>query len=192
MGVKTGPASQFAASPRPRDDGAARGIEGRRLPATVLPSTIGPAISLADAGGSRGLVLYVYPHATGIPGQAPAPGWSDIPGAIGCTAESCAFGDRDDDFQALGFQVLGLSAQPVEEQRQFAARKALPFPLVSDARLELARAIGLPTFEAAGMRLYKRVTLIAEAGRIVKVFYPVFPPDLHPAEVLDWVRTRVD
>lgn len=181
--------SQFANAPAPKDDGAARVIEGRRLPALRLASTLGTAVDLASVAAAR-LVLYAYPHATGIPDRAPAPGWAEIPGAIGCTAESCAFRDREGDFRTLGATVMGLSAQNTEEQRQFAARKKIAFPLLSDPELRLASRIGLPTFEAGGMRLYKRLTLIAEAGRVVKVFYPVFPPDLHPAEVLSWLRTR--
>lgn len=184
------PASQFLDAPLPEDDGAARGLEGRRLPSLRLASTAGPDVDLASAAATR-LVLYVYPHATGIPEQAPAPGWANIPGAIGCTAESCAFRDRENDFHALGATVMGLSAQSADEQRQFAARKSITFPLLSDEQLQLAGALGLPTFAAGGLRLYKRLTLIAEAGRIVKVFYPVFPPDLHPAEVLAWLRSRV-
>jgi len=180
--------SQFANAPRPDDDGAALGLEGTRLPALQLASTLGGEINLAEAA-SR-LVLYVYPHATGTP-YAPAPGWADIPGAIGCTAESCAFRDRQPGFASLGASVMGLSAQRDEEQRQFAARMDITFPLLSDPHLRLAADLGLPTFEAGGLLLYKRLTLVADAGQIVKAFYPVFPPDLHPAEVLGWLQQRL-
>lgn len=152
-----------------------------------MASTLGGEVNLAEAAFR--LVLYVYPHATGTP-YAPAPGWADIPGAIGCTAESCAFRDRQASFASLGASVMGLSAQHTEEQRQFAARMDITFPLLSDPQLRLASDLGLPTFEAGGLRLYKRLTLVADAGRIVKTFYPVFPPDAHPAEVLDWLQQR--
>jgi peroxiredoxin len=152
-----------------------------------LPSSTGGEIALANAAPL--LVLYAYPHATGT-ADVPAPGWAEIPGAIGCTAESCAFRDRQATFVDLGASVMGLSAQTAEEQRRFAARKRITFPLLADPSLRLAYELGLPTFEAGGLHLYKRLTLIAKAGRIAKVFYPVFPPDLHPAEVLEWLRTE--
>src|SRR5207249_162710 len=120
------------------------------------------------------------PHATGTP-DMPAPGWAEIPGAIGCTAESCAFRDREASFQALGASVMGLSAQSTDAQSDFAARKDIRFPLLSDPDLKLSMDPGLPTFQAGHLHLYKRLTLVAESGRIVKVFYPVFPPDTHPA-----------
>jgi peroxiredoxin len=133
------------------------------------------------------LVLYVYPSATGLP-DLPTPDWAEIPGAIGCTAESCAFRDRRESFQALGVTVMGLSAQDTQTQREFAARKEIDFPLLSDDGLILERELRLPTFTTGSLRLYRRLTLVADSGRIVKVFYPVFPPDTHPADVLEWVR----
>jgi peroxiredoxin len=132
----------------------------------------------------------VYPSATGT-ADLPAPGWKDIPGAFGCTAESCAFRDRQESFEALGVTVMGVSAQTTEAQRTFAARKEITFPLLSDHDLMLARELGLPTFAAGDLRLYKRLTMVADSGRIVKVFYPVFPPDTHPAEVLAWVHEHL-
>lgn len=179
--------SEFSRFPAPVDDGAAAGLVGKQLPGIDLPSTSGSSVDLAGVAGM--LVLYVYPHATGTP-DMPAPGWAEIPGAIGCTAESCAFRDREASFQTLGASVMGLSAQSTEAQAQFAARKDIKFQLLSDPDLKLSRDPGLPTFKAASLRLYKRLTLVAESGRIVKVFYPVFPPDTHPAEVLEWLRGR--
>jgi len=169
----------------PHDDGAADGLEGRPLPALALASTAGAPVDLAEA--SRGtLVLYVYP-ATAVPGVPVPAAWDAIPGARGCTAESCGFRDHAGDLAALGAGVLGMSAQPLEEQREFAEREHLPFPLVNDAGLRLADALGLPTFEFAGRRLYRRLTMVARAGRIVKVFHPVFPPDGHAGEVVAWL-----
>jgi peroxiredoxin len=160
-------------------------LEGRLLPDLDLPSTAGGTVNLSTA--ARRLVLYVYPSATGLP-DLPTPDWAEIPGAIGCTAESCAFRDRQESFQAIGVTVMGLSAQTTQAQREFAARKEIDFPLLSDAGLILARELRLSTFTAGSLRLYRRLTLVADSARIVKVFYPVFPPDTHPAQVLEWVR----
>jgi peroxiredoxin len=174
--------------PIPEDDGAADGLEGLRVPEVRLASTLGREVDL-DQLASGGLVLYVYPR-TGTPGQPSSPGWDAIPGARGCTAENCAFRDHERELRGLGVEVIGLSSQPLEEQREFAERERIPYPLVNDSRLVLARELGIPTFEAAGMTLYKRLTLVAEAGRITKVFYPVFPPDRNPDEVIAWLRAR--
>jgi peroxiredoxin len=177
--------------PAPVDDGAADHLPGLRLPALALRSTHGGEADLAEVAAAAGtLVLYVYPR-TGIPGQPSPDGWDAIPGARGCTPQSCAFRDHHAELRALGADVLGLSAQPSAEQAEFAAREHLPFALLSDPELRLTQALRLPTFEAGGMRLYKRITLIAGAdGTIAKVFYPVFPPDRNAADVLAWLRER--
>lgn len=176
--------------PVPEDDGVADHLPGRKLPALALPATTGGAVDLAAAAASAGtLVLYVYPR-TGVPGESPPDGWDAIPGARGCTPQSCAFRDHQAELRALGAEVVGLSAQPAHEQAEFAAREHIPFPLLADPDLRLAAALGLPTFEAAGMTLYKRITLIVQDGMIAKVFYPVFPPDRNVAEVLAWLRER--
>jgi peroxiredoxin/RimJ/RimL family protein N-acetyltransferase len=176
--------------PVPVDDGAARHLPGMRLPASALPATTGEPIDLAAAAAADGtLVVYVYP-ATGVPGRPPPDGWDAIPGARGCTPQSCAFRDRARELAQLGASVLGLSAQPLEEQRAFAERERLPFPLVNDSGFTLADALGLPTFEAAGRRWYRRLTLVAERGRIVEAFYPVFPPQENAAQVLAWLRAE--
>jgi peroxiredoxin len=174
--------------PEPVDDGAAEHLEGAALPSLSLPSTSGEPIDLAEAARST-LVVYCYPR-TGRPGVPLPPGWDAIPGARGCTPQSCAFRDHFAEFQALGASVLGLSAQSSDDQLEFAQRVDLPYPVLSDPRLALAEAIGLPTFDAAGMRLYRRLTLIARRGRIVKAFYPVFPPDRDAPEVVGWLRER--
>jgi peroxiredoxin len=176
--------------PVPLDDGAADALPGRRLPALRLTATRGGTIELAQAAVAAGtLVLYVYPRRA--PGGARAPaGWAASRGARGCTPQSCAFRDHHAELRALGADVLGLSAQPAAEQAEFAARERLPFALLSDPRHELAAALGLPTFEAGGMRLYKRITLVVEDGAIAKAFYPVFPPDRNAADVLAWLAQR--
>ena len=176
--------------PMPVDDGAADHLPGMRLSALALAATSGGEVDLAATASRAGtLVLYVYPR-TGVPGQPSPDGWDAIPGARGCTPQSCAFRDHHAELQALGADVLGLSAQSASEQAEFAAREHLPFPLLSDPQLQLADALRLPTFEAAGMRLYRRITLIVEDGAIVRVVYPVFPPDRNAAEVLSWLRDR--
>ena len=123
-------------------------------------------------------------------GRAELPGWDDIPGARGCTPQSCAFRDHAAELEAFGARVAGLSAQSLDDQIEFAERNRMPFPVVADERLELARALGLPTFEVEGLTLYKRLALVAENGRIVKVFYPVFPPDRNAADVVAWLQGR--
>ncbi|MGN6190420.1 MAG: peroxiredoxin [Conexibacter sp.] len=176
--------------PVPVDDGAAEHLRGMRLPALALRATSGGEVELAAAAAAAGtLVLYVYPR-TGVPGEPPLDGWDAIPGARGCTPQSCAFRDHHSELRALGAEVLGVSAQPAAEQDAFAEREHLPFPLLSDPQLRLADALRLPTFEAAGMRLYKRITLIVADGAIAKVFYPVFPPDRNAAEVVAWLHER--
>lgn len=171
--------------PVPEDDGAAGALDGQRMPDAHLASTAGP-VDLRRASSGR-LVLYVYPR-TGIPGEPSPPGWDQIPGARGCTAENCAFRDHEKELRDLGAAVMGLSSQPLKEQRQFAERERIRYPLANDSQFALARELGLPTFEAAGMLLYKRLTLVAEKGVVTKVFYPVFPPDRHPDEVVAWLR----
>jgi len=172
--------------PVPEDDGACEGLVGRGLPELELPATTGGGLQLCDLGAEGTAVLFIYPR-TGKPGEPLPPGWDLIPGARGCTPQSCAFRDLHEEFAARGVRVVGLSAQSPEDQRDFAARVHLPFPVVSDPGLRLAEALVLPSFEVAEMTLYKRVTLVIRDGEIVKVFYPVFPPDRNAADVLAWL-----
>jgi peroxiredoxin len=175
-----------AGLPVPVDDGAADHLPGMAVPSLVLPSTAGGPLDLAAAAAGV-LVLSCYPR-TGRPGEDPLPGWDQIPGARGCTPQACAFRDHHDELAGLDARVLGLSAQPQEEQLEAAGRLGLPYPLLSDPRLGLAAALRLPTFEAGGMRLYRRLTLVARAGRVAHLLYPVFPPDRNAAEVAAWLR----
>ena len=174
----------------PIDDGAADGLVGSPLPDIAMPSTLGGDLSLADAG-ARLLVAYVYPM-TGTPGRKLPEGWDDIPGARGCTPQSCAYRDALAEFRGFGADLVGISAQSPAEQAEFAEREHVPYPLLSDDGLRLSEALGLPTFEAAGRTFYRRLTFIAAEGRIVKVFYPVFPPDRDAAEVLAWLGGYAD
>jgi peroxiredoxin len=171
--------------PVPVDDGAADHLPGSPVPSVSLPSTLGGEIDLAEAARER-LVAYVYPR-TGTPGQPSPEGWDDIPGARGCTPQSCAFRDAREELAGHGAALIGISTQTPAEQAEFAQREHIPYPLLSDHELRLAGAMGLPTFEAGGLQLYKRLTFVAEQGRIVKVFYPVFPPDRDAANVLAWL-----
>jgi peroxiredoxin len=172
--------------PVPEDDGAADHLPGLPLPDLSLPSTAGGEVNLVSLGEGL-LIAYVYPR-TGVPGQPLPTGWNYIPGARGCTPQSCAYRDALAEFDDLGATVVGISAQTPGEQSEFAAREHIPFALLSDAELLLAAALGLPTFEVEGMRLYRRLTLVAEEGQVVRAFYPVFPPDRDAAEVLAWLR----
>jgi peroxiredoxin len=174
--------------PEPQDDGAADHLPGTVLPHIALPSTAGTDLDLRDEAAGT-LVLYIYPR-TGKPGEPLLPGWDDIPGARGCTPESCAFRDAHSELEQLGARVLGLSSQSLADQHEFAERVGLPYPILSDPELELADTLRLPTFETSGMRLYKRLTIIARAGEIGHVFYPVFPPDRGAADVASWLRAN--
>jgi peroxiredoxin len=171
--------------PIPADDGAADGLVGMSMPELALPSTLGGELRLPDIAAGL-VVAYVYPM-TGTPGRALPEGWDDIPGARGCTPQSCAYRDALAEFELLGASLIGISAQTAAEQAEFATREHIPYPLLSDNGLRLAAALGLPTFEADGRTFYRRLTFVAVAGRIVKVFYPVFPPDRDAAEVLAWL-----
>ena len=172
--------------PAPVDDGAADHLPGSEVPAVALPSTLGGEGDHAQAARER-LVVYVYPR-TGVPGQPLLDGWDDIPGARGCTPQSCAFRDAREDFARRGATLIGISAQTPQEQAEFAEREHIAYPLLSDHDLALADAMGLPTFETSGLTLYKRLTFVAEQGRVVKVFYPVFPPDRNAGDVLAWLE----
>ncbi len=170
--------------PAPVDDGACDHLVGLEVPALVLDSTREP-LDLAELGAGLA-VLYVYPR-TGRPDREVPAGWDAIPGARGCTPQSCGFRDHADELAAHGARVAGLSSQTLEEQVELAVRLHMPFPVIADSERRLGAAIGLPTFEFEGVTLYKRVTLVLQAGRIAKVFYPVFPPDRNAEEVLAWL-----
>jgi len=172
--------------PVPQDDGRARHLTGLKLPSVTLPATSGEPVNLAKLKGRT--VLYVYPR-TGVPGVDPPPGWDMIPGARGCTPQSCSFRDHFAELKKLGAaHVYGLSTQDTAYQREAAERLHLPFPVLSDEKLELARALNLPTMEVADLVLIKRMALIVDDGRITQVFYPVFPPDRNAGDVLEWLK----
>ena len=170
--------------PVPEDDGGSEHLPGMQLPSVPPMSTAGEPVDLSSLSGRT--VVYCYPR-TGRPGQDSPRGWDEIPGARGCTPQSCSFRDHHEELRTLSARVFGLSTQDTEYQREAIRRLHLPFELLSDERLEFARALNLPTFEADSMTLLKRITLIIDSGRIEKVFYPVFPPDKNAQEVIEWL-----
>jgi len=172
--------------PVPTDDGAAAHLTGMRMPPIALLATDGSLVDVSKLTGQT--VLFGYPK-TGVPGQALPAGWDDIPGARGCTPETCAFRDHFAELKAAGAtQVFGFSTQNTDYQRELHERLHLPFAILSDAKLELTHALKLPTFEAWGDTLTKRITFVVRDGVIAHVFYPIFPPDGHAEEVLGWLR----
>ena len=171
--------------PVPTDDGAANHLPGIQIPSVPLSSTAEETVDLSALPGRT--VVYCYPM-TGRPGSDLPSGWDEIPGARGCTPQSCSFRDHHAELQALGARVFGLSTQDTEYQREAAQRLHLPFALLSDEDLAFADTLRLPTFEVEHMVLLKRLTLIIRDGRIEKVFYPVFPPDRSAQDVVGWLE----
>ena len=179
--------------PIPLDDGATDHLVGMSLPQVALMSTLGHAMELGEMaikGNNKGkLVIYCYPM-TGQPDVPLPEGWDQIPGARGCTPQSCVFRDHYQELQALGAEVMGLSVQTPEYQKEMADRLNLPFPVLSDAQYQVQKALNLPTFEVAGMTLLKRVTLIVQNGVIEAVHYPIFPSDSDVTWVLNYLTRK--
>jgi peroxiredoxin len=163
-------------------------LAGQPVPAIALPSTASREVVLAQTGRPR-TVVYAYPR-TGEPDKPSPEGWDMIPGARGCTPQSCSFRDHHQELLDLGAEVFGLSSQTIAYQQEMAARLHLPFEVLSDAELRFANALRLPTFEVAGMTLIKRLTLILRDGRVEHVFYPVFPPDRSAEDTIAWLRAH--
>ena len=174
--------------PRPVDDGGARHLKGMALPDLALPSTSGRLVNLSRIDAPR-VVIYAYPM-TGRPDRQLPQGWDDIPGARGCTPETCGFRDHHKDLAKLHAEVFGVSTQDTPYQQEMVKRLEVPFEVLSDEHRALAKALRLPTFTVGGMTLLKRLTLIARHGRIEQVFYPVFPPDTHADEVIAWLKAH--
>ena len=172
--------------PAPQDDGAAKHLAGQKLPDLALPATDGAAVNLSKFKGRT--VVYIYPR-TGVPGVDTLPGWDQIPGARGCTPQSCSFRDHFGELKRLGVaQLFGLSTQDTAYQQEAATRLHLPFAILSDEKLALTKALKLPTFAIFGMTLIKRMALVIDDGVITKAFYPVFPPDKNAEEVIAWLQ----
>jgi peroxiredoxin len=173
--------------PVPEDDGAADHLLGQMLPQLTLESSQGP-VSMRELSREL-LVLYIYPR-SGRPGEPMLPGWDEIPGARGCTPQSCGFRDHAAELAGLGALVAGISAQTLDDQIEFAQRNDIPYPVIADPERKLGAALRLPTFDVESLTLYKRMALVVEACAIAKVFYPVFPPDRNAADVLRWLEDR--
>jgi peroxiredoxin len=173
--------------PVPLDDGSTNHLKGMKLPRVSLQATNGKRIDLADIKGR--LVIYCYPM-TGQPNVALPDGWDQIPGARGCTPQSCSFRDHYQELKALGAEIIGLSVQTTEYQKEMVNRLHLPFPVVSDVEHQFQRALNMPTFVTAGMTLLKRVTLIANHGVIEAVHYPIFPSDSDAAWVVSYLKSH--
>ncbi len=173
--------------PRPKDDGGADHLPGMRLPEIALPATDGAWVDLSVLPGRT--VVYCYPR-TGRPNRPQPAGWDAIPGARGCTPQSCAYRNHHDDLADLHARVFGLSAQPTEDQAESVQRLGLPYPLLSDAAGCFTAALRLPTFEVEGTTLLRRLTLIVRDGTIEHVRYPVFPPDEDAVVVAAWLRAN--
>jgi peroxiredoxin len=172
--------------PVPKDDGACKHLPGKELPGLALQSTGGRQVRLDEV--SRSLAVFFFYPRSGRPGVPIPESWNEIPGARGCTPHSCAYRDHHEEFRSLGATVFGVSSQDTEYQRELVTRNSLPYEILSDAEFRLTDALRLPTFVFEGTRLIKRLALVAEKGRIVKVFYPVFPPDKNAETVLTWLR----
>jgi peroxiredoxin len=172
--------------PVPKDDGGARHLRGMAIPDLDLPSTSNRRVNLSKINAPR-IVVYCYPM-TGQPGKALPAGWDDIPGARGCTPETCGFRDHHKDLAKLGAEVFGLSTQTTAYQQEMVKRLEVPFEVLSDEHFALTKTLRLPTFTVDGMTLLKRLTFVVRRGRIEHVFYPVFPPDKHAEEVIVWLN----
>lgn len=173
--------------PTPVDDGACDHLQGSHLPSVSLAATSGAAVNLGSLSGT--VVIYFYPM-TGRPDSAPMIGWNEIPGARGCTPQSCSFRDHHAELMHFATGVFGVSAQPLEDQQEAKNRLALPFELLNDSSFALTKALRLPTFEYNGVKLIKRLAIIVVDGIIRKVFYPVFPPDQNAEEVINWLNNE--
>src|SRR5476649_27691 len=174
--------------PAPQDDGAARHLAGTKLPDLALPATDGGLVNLSKLKART--VVYIYTR-TGVPGVDTLPGWDQIPGARGCTPQSCSFRDHFDELKRLGVaQLFGLSTQDTAYQLEAATRLHLPFAVLSDEKLAFTKALELPTFSTSGMTLLKRMALVIDDGVITKAFYPVFPPDKNAEVVIAWLQSK--
>jgi peroxiredoxin len=174
--------------PVPEDDGACMHLKGMRVPSVKLPATAGSLVDISKLPGRT--IVYCYPR-TGRPDQEIPKGWNDIPGARGCTPQSCAFRDHYEDLRQLGIDaVYGVSTQDTPYQQEAVERLHLPFELLSDEQLEFAKALRLPTFQVDGITLIKRLTLVVHKGVIEHVFYPVFPPDSNAPAIIHWLVER--
>ncbi len=187
-GPRTDPYVLPSDLPVPVDDGGCDHLSGLKMPSIRLHSTRGRYVDVAEVS-QQPTVFFFYPH-TGKPGELIGKTWDSIPGARGCTPQSCNFRDHYKEFKKLGFQVFGVSGQGIDEQIEFAQRANLPYELLNDSDFELTTKLRLPTFEFQSKRFIKRLALVARKSLIERVFYPVFPPNKNAEEVLDYLRAK--
>ncbi|HEY0220302.1 MAG TPA: peroxiredoxin [Afipia sp.] len=182
-------APDWSKIPAPDDDGAALHLKGAKIPPIALPATDGSAIMLSSIPGR--IVLFAYPR-TGEPGKIGlVEDWDEIPGARGCTPQTCSFRDLIGDLKAAGAsRVFGLSTQDTDYQREMTERLHVPFPVLSDGELKLTTALNLPSMDVAGLTMIKRLALVIDDATITHVFYPVFPPDRNAGDVLAWLKAN--
>lgn len=182
-------APDWSKIPAPADDGAAVHLKGAKIPPIALPATDGSTITLSSVQGR--IVLFAYPR-TGEPGKIGlVEDWDEIPGARGCTPQTCSFRDLIGELKAAGAsRVFGLSTQDSDYQREMTERLHVPFPVLSDSELKLTRALNLPSMEVAGLTMIKRLALVIDDAVITHVFYPVFPPDRNASDVLAWLKAN--
>lgn len=171
--------------PVPVDDGACNHLLGTRLPSVMLTDISGSSI---DIGSIEGIVAIFFYPMVGRPDSPPMTGWNDIPGARGCTPQSCSYRDNYSRFEKPGIKLFGISSQPLVDQKEAHQRLKLPFELLNDSEFVLTKLMGLPTFEYKKMTYIKRITIIVENGIIKKTFYPVFPPDENVIDVIKWIE----
>lgn len=169
--------------PKPTDDGSCNHLQGMSIPSLSLKTTSGRVIDLYKEKGF--IVIFFYPM-TGSPDAPPLNGWNEIPGARGCTPQTCAYRDNYEELSELGVKVFGASSQSIDQQKEAAGRLKLPFELINDSAFELTESLNLPTFDYQGIKLIRRLTLVVVDGVICKVFYPVFPPDKNVDKVISW------
>jgi peroxiredoxin len=174
--------------PVPTDDGACAHLTGTLIPSILLPSTAGNTVDLSKLDGLT--VVFFYPR-TGAPGASIPASWDAIPGARGCTPHACGFRDLSKDLLAAGVNHLfGFSTQDTAYQQEVKERLHLPYQLLSDEKFECVRAMRLPTFEFEGTELVKRLAIAVLDGKIVKVWYPIFPSDRNASDVLLWLQNE--
>ncbi len=174
--------------PQPYDDGSTNHLLGRQIPDVILPSTKNSFLDLSNID-KKYCILYFFPMMA-MPEKDLPVGWNEIPGARGCTPQNISFGEHNDDLQKYDAMAIGISSQPIYELEQLSSLRGLSHVLVSDTKLEFQRRLNVPTFDVENKTAYKRLTLVIKNSKIIKVFYPVFPPDKHVFEILQWLENE--
>ena len=172
--------------PIPENDGKANHLLGRQIPNIILPSTVDSFFDFSSINNRYG-ILYFFPL-MGMPQDDVPQGWDNIPGARGCTPQNISVNKHLKDLEEYDAAPIGISTQPIAELEQLSSMRNLSQVLVSDNKLEFQKQLNVPVFVVDGNTMYKRLTLIVKNSKIIKVFYPVFPPDKHIFEILKWLE----